>query len=77
MESSFTTASFSIETLMDEIKPIVMEKYELDYTDESTLIALFEFWDPKKILTPGSKWNKFLSERTKTHLQQHANVYYM
>ena len=47
MKSSSKTAGFSIETLMDEIKRIVMEKYELDYTDESPLIAYFEFWDQK------------------------------
>ena len=47
MESSFTTASLSIETLMDETEPIVMEKYGLDYTDESPLFAFFNFWDHK------------------------------
>ena len=41
IDCSYEKVSFSNETSMTEIKPVVMEKHEFVYRDESFLVALF------------------------------------
>ena len=41
IDSSSTSIEFSIDTLMEEIRLLVMEKEKLDYRDESLKVTLF------------------------------------
>ena len=42
---SGTTSNFSIDTLIEEFKPINTENNEFDYPEESKMLALFDIWD--------------------------------
>ena len=40
-ECSYKNVKFSFGTSMREVKPVNLEKHELDYRDESSLVAIF------------------------------------
>ena len=46
IESSSASVKLSIETLIEKKKTLVTEKYEFDYQDESTVMALFAVFRP-------------------------------
>ena len=46
MEASFQIVTFLIETLVDELKPVVMEKHEVDNRYDSKIVAVFGICGP-------------------------------
>ena len=45
IEPSSTSVNFSIQTLLEEIKPVVTDKFEFEYRKKSMELPILEFSD--------------------------------